>query len=121
MTDTKSRTIYLAKSVLISYLITLFLLLVTSFLMLQTGISGGVISIAIVIIYILSVFSGSFYMGKHVEQKRYLWGLFAALIYFIVYIIISLITKGDTPIDLFDYVKTLIIIICSGMLGGMLS
>lgn len=121
MTDTKSRTIYLAKSVLLSYLVTLFLLLITSFLMLQTGMSGSAVSIAVVVIYMISVFSGSFYMGKHVEQKRYLWGLITALIYFIVYIIISLITKGNTSIDLFDYVKTFIIIICSGMLGGMLS
>lgn len=89
--------------------------------MLQIGMSGGAVSIAIVVIYVISVFSGSYYMGKHVEQKRYLWGLIAALFYFIVYIIISLITKGDTPIVLFDYVKTLLIVVCSGMLGGMLS
>lgn len=121
MAETKSRAIYLTKSVLISYLVTLFLLLITSFLMLQVGMSSGAISIAIVVIYVLSVFLGSFYMGRHVEQKRYLWGLIAALFYFVVYIIISLITKGDTPIVLFDYVKTLLIVACSGMLGGMLS
>jgi putative membrane protein (TIGR04086 family) len=60
-------------------------------------------------------------MGKHVEQKRYLWGLIAALLYFMVYILISLMVKQDTPIHMMDYVKTLAIIAGSGMLGGMLS
>lgn len=121
MAGNKSRAIHLLKSVLISYLITLFLLLIISFLMLQTGMSQGAISITVVISYILAVFPGSYYMGKHVEQKRYLWGLIVALLYFIVYIVISLIVKGDSPISFLDYGKTLVIIACTGMLGGMLS
>lgn len=121
MTESRSRAIYLSKSVLLSYLITLFLLLVISLLLLQTGLSGSIMSIAVVVVYVISAFSGSFYMGKHVEQKRYLWGLVTALLYFLVYIMISLIVKGDDPIRLTDYVKTLAILACSGMLGGMLS
>lgn len=121
MTDAKSRAVYLSKSVLISYLVTFFLLLLISFLLLQTGMSSSVIGIAVVVTYVISVFSGGFYMGKHVEQKRYLWGLIAALLYFLVYILISLMVKGDSPIQFIDYVKTFVIVACAGMLGGMLS
>ncbi len=121
MVDTKSRAIYLSKSVLLSYVVTLFMLLLISFLLLQTGMSKGVISFAVIATYVISGFIGSFYMGKHVEQKRYLWGLITALLYFLVYILISLIVKGDSPIHMVDYVKTLVIVACSGMLGGMLS
>lgn len=121
MTETKSRAIHLSKSVLISYLVTLFLLLLISFIMLQTGMSTGTASIAVILTYVISAFSGGLYMGKHVEQKRYLWGLIAALIYFMVYILISLIINQNAPIQFFDYVKTFLIIACSGMLGGMLS
>ena len=121
MTETKSRAIHLSKSVLISYLSTLFLLLLISFIMLQTGMSTGAASIAVIITYVVSVFAGGFYMGKHVEQKRYLWGLIAALLYFIIYILISLMINQDTPIQFFEYVKTFLIIAFSGMLGGMLS
>lgn len=121
MVDTKSRAIYLSKSVLLSYLVTLFMLLLISFLLLQTGMSQGVTSFAVIATYVMSGFIGSFYMGKHVEQKRYLWGLIAALLYFMVYILISLVVKGDSPIHMVDYVKTLVIVACSGMLGGMLS
>lgn len=122
MNATKSRAVNLCKSVVISYLVTLFLLLLVSFIMLQTGMSGTMVSAAIIVTYVVSAFAGSFFMGRHVEQKRYLWGLFTALLYFIVYIVISLIIKGDHgEINLLDYVKTLIILACSGMIGGMLS
>lgn len=121
MTETKSRAIYLSKSVLLSYLVTLFLLLLISLLLLQTGMSGRIMSIAVILVYVISVFTGGFYMGKHVEQRRYLWGLAASILYFLVYIMISLIIKGDDPIYLAEYVKTLAIVACSGMLGGMLS
>ena len=121
MTGTKSRATYLLKSVLISYLSTLFLLLFISFIMLLTGMSTGATSIAVIITYVVSAFSGSFYMGKHVEQKRYIWGLIVALIYFMIYILISLMTNQDTSIQFFEYVQTFFIVVCSGMLGGMLS
>lgn len=121
MPNTKSRAINLSKSVLISYLLTLFLLLMISFLMLQTGMSSSIVSIAVVITYIISAFVGGWFMGKHVEQKRYLWGLIVAMTYFIVYILISLLVKGDAPIRIGDYVKSFLIIAFSGLLGGMLS
>ena len=121
MSATKSRAIYMLKALVISYVITLFLLLIVSFLMHQTGMGGTAVSIAVIVITVISVFIGSFYLGKHVEQKRFIWGLIAAMVYFIVYILISLLVKGDTPVDFLEYGKKLLMIAASGMLGGMLS
>ncbi len=121
MSATKSRAVYLFKALVTSYVITLFLLLVVSFLMHLTGMGGTAVSVSVIVITVLSVFIGSFYLGKHVEQKRFLWGLLAAMVYFIVYILISLVVKGDNPIDFLEYGKKLIMIAASGMLGGMLS
>ena len=121
MSATKSHAVYLFKALVTSYVITLFLLLVVSFLMHLTGMGGTAVSVSVIVITVLSVFIGSFYLGKHVEQKRFLWGLLAAMVYFIVYILISLVVKGDNPIDFLEYGKKLIMIAASGMLGGMLS
>lgn len=121
MSVTKSRAVYLLKSLVTSYVITLFLLLIVSFMMHLTGMGGTAVSVAVIAITVLSVFIGSFYLGKHVEQKRFLWGLIAAMVYFIVYILISLLVKGDNPVDFLEYGKKLLMIAASGMLGGMLS
>lgn len=121
MSATKSRAVYLLKSLVTSYVITLFLLLIVSFMMHLTGMGGTAVSVAVIVITVLSVFIGSFYLGKHVEQKRFLWGLIAAMVYFIVYILISLLVKGDNPVDFLEYGKKLLMIAASGMLGGMLS
>lgn len=121
MSATKSRAVYVLKALVISYVITLFLLLIVSFAMHQTGMGGTAVSVAVVAITVFSVFIGSFYLGKHVEQKRFIWGLTAAMVYFIVYILISLIVKGDSPVDFLEYGKKLLVIAASGMLGGMLS
>ena len=121
MSQTKLRALCLIKSVLLSLLVTLFLLLVIAFIMLQTGMSSGVVTFAVIATYVIGTFCGSFYIGKHVEQKRYLWGLLSAVLFFVVYMIISLFVKGDSPFHLMNYIKSFIIIACSGILGGMLS
>ena len=116
-----TRMICMFKAVAFSYLVTLFFLLVIAFLMLQTGMSGGVVTGAVVATYIISVFLGSFYLGKHVDEKRFLWGLLAAIIYFSIYVIISLMINSNEAVRIGDYIKTLLLIAFSGMLGGMLS
>lgn len=117
----RSRAVYVLKAVLLSYVVTLFLLLTISFLMLKTGMSAGGASIAIIAVYVIASFVGGYYLGKHVEEKRYVWGLVVALVYFMFYILISLLVKGDTPTVFMDYINTLLIISLGGMLGGMLS
>lgn len=116
-----TKMIQVMKAVFFSYMITIVLLLLTAFLMLQFGLPGAGVSAAIIITYILSSFMGSFYLGKHVEEKRFLWGLIAAIIYYCIYIIISLIIGSDEALRAGDFVKSFLIIAFSGMLGGMLS
>lgn len=116
-----AKMIHVMKAVAFSYLVTIFLLLIIAFMMLQIGMSGGAVTAAVIITYILSVFLGSFYLGKHVDEKRFIWGLVAAIVYFSIYVIISLVVSNNEAIQFGDYVKTFLIIAFSGMLGGMLS
>lgn len=76
---------------------------------------------AIIGIYIVATFFGGFMAGKHIENRKFLWGLLEGLLYFAILLIVSLIanhTLKDVTTNL-----TTAFLICggSGMLGGMLS
>lgn len=116
-----TKMIHVLKAVALSYLVTMFLLLIIAFLMLQIDLPGGGVTAAVVITYVLSAFIGSFYVGKRVEEKRFVWGLITAIVYFSIYVIISLIVGGNDSVHIGNYVKNFLIIVFSGMLGGMLS
>lgn len=116
-----TKIIYLLEGLLFSYLITAFVLLILSFLMLKMDLSGAVISGGINFVYILSGLAGGFYIGKRTEEKRFVWGLAMGVLYFIVLMLISLGLNGDNALPLGNYLTVLIISGLSGMLGGMIS
>lgn len=116
-----TKMLQVLKAVVFSYLITIFLLLIIALLMLQAGLAGSAVAAAVIITYILSVFVGSFYLGKHVDEKRFIWGLIAAVVYFCIYVIISLVISDNEAIQIGDYIKAFLVMAFSGMLGGMLS
>ena len=84
------KIIILLKGALFSYIITAFILLLLSFLMLKLDLSGTVIGIGINMAYILSSFVGGFFVGKKVEQQKFLWGLLMGVFYFVIFLLISL-------------------------------
>lgn len=118
--DGKNSIFVLLLAVLASYLLTIILLVVLSLLMLKFNMSGRVVSIYITAVYLIAPFTGALLLGKVMQQKRFLWGLLLALIYFFVYLGISLVF-GDGDKDIGAYIKVAAVIIPGGMLGGMLS
>jgi len=109
------------KGLLFSYIITAFILLILSFLMLKLDLSGAVISGGINFAYILSAFVGGFFVGKKIEQRKFLWGLAMGIFYFIILMIISLLMNRVSPLPIGSLLTVLIICGLSGMLGGMIS
>ena len=75
---------YLLQGVLFSYIVTAFILLLLSFLMLKFDVSGMVISGGIHLAYILSTFIGGFSWVK-AEQRKFLWGLLMGMFYFVIF------------------------------------
>jgi len=116
-----TRMLSLLKGLLLSYIITAFILLILSFLMLKLDLSSMVISGGINFVYIISAFSGGFFVGKKVEQRKFLWGLVMGVFYFIVVMLISLLMNRVTPISFGSLFTVFIISSLSGMLGGMIS
>ncbi|NLJ89824.1 MAG: TIGR04086 family membrane protein [Clostridiales bacterium] len=116
-----SKGINFLKSLLISYIISGLLLFLLAFLMLKLSLSGSVVNIGIVVVYILSALVGGFVMGKNSEKRRFIWGLITGVLYFLVLVIISTIMNTFTGLDTSRLLSAFIICAFSGMLGGMLS
>jgi putative membrane protein (TIGR04086 family) len=116
-----SKVVVILKDLLAAYIITGLLLLLLAFLMLKTDVSGTILNGGIIVIYILSSFTGGFLLGKSSGQKRFLWGLTMGGIYFIVLILISILTNSVMGMDPGRVLTVMIICLFSGMLGGMVS
>lgn len=111
----------LLKGLLFSYIITAFMLLLLSFLMLKLDLPSMIISGGINFAYIISAFIGGFFVGKKAEQKRFIWGLVLGVFYFVILLLISLMMNRVSPIPLGSLFTVFIICGLSGMLGGMIS
>lgn len=116
-----TKVLYMLEGLLFSYIVTAFVLLILSFLMLKLDLSGAVISGGINFVYIISAFTGGFFMGKKTEQKKFFWGLLIGIAYFIILLLVSLMMNRVSPLPLGNLFTVFIISSLSGMLGGMVS
>jgi putative membrane protein (TIGR04086 family) len=89
--------------------------------MLKLDLTSAIISGGVIFAYIVSSFIGGFFVGKKVEQKKFLWGLMMGVIYFVVLMLISLLMNRTTPLQLGNLLTVFIISSLGGMLGGMIS
>lgn len=80
--------------------------------------SNGLVSTFKIIIPIISLFAGGFFIGKKSSKKGWLEGLKLSLIFTIILILFNLLGLGN-KLDLKNILYYLIIII-SCMFGGML-
>ena len=116
-----TRVIYILEALVFSYIITGLLLLLILFLMLKLDLSSAVISGGINFAYILSAFTGGFFIGKKTEQKKFIWGLVVGILYFVILMLVSLMMNRVSPLPMGSLFTVFIITGLSGMLGGMIS
>ena len=116
-----TKILFLLKGLLFSYIITAFILLLLSFLMLKFDLPSLVISGGINLAYIMSNFLAGFYVGKKAELRKFVWGIVMGVMYFVILMLISLIMNRVSPIPLGGLLTVLIMCGLSGMLGGMIS
>ena len=115
----------LTLTVLFMYAVSAVLLFLLAFLLYQMELTKEVVKIGIIVIYIISGFAGGFFAGRQMKDKKYIWGLLAGGIYYIILILFSLLIKqgmGETvAVEPIRMVTTLMLCTVSGMAGGMLS
>ena len=113
--------VILGKCLLAAYLLTGGALLLLALLLYRFQLSGQAVNIGIVVIYTAAAFLAGFFAGKGTGERRFLWGLLAGTIYFVLLALLTLLVNHGFK-DLGNhFFTTLMICAGSGMLGGMLS
>ena len=103
------------------YGITAVLLFLLAFLVQQFDFKSGAISVGICIVYVISTFMGGFLAGKVQRTKKFIWGILMGLMYVIILLVITMITKHGFTAAMSDFVVNLLLCVGSGMIGGMIS
>ena len=116
-----TKILSILKGLLFSYIITAFILLILSLLMLKLDLSSAVFSVGINFAYIVSTFVGGFFIGKKIEQRKFLWGLAMGVAYFIILMLVALMMNRVSPLPFGSLLTVFIMCSLSGMLGGMIS
>lgn len=115
----------IGKTLFLMYFISGILLVILALFLYKFDLSEAVIKIGTIAVYIVSGFIGGYFIGKQMQEKKYLWGLVAGSAYFLLLLLLSLVAKQGMGMELFaDPVKilaTLMLCAVSGMAGGMFS
>ncbi len=115
----KEKIIYLLKSLLIAYIITVVLILVFSLLLTYSSLQESKISLLNTIAMVVSIGSASIYASIKVKEKGWLIGGIVGLSYYIVLIIFNLIFLKTISLDILSISK-LILAFITGTIGGMI-
>lgn len=78
---------------------------------------GNVLKITELLIPIISIFIGSYILGKNSNNKGYIEGLKYGIAWIILFLIINLISKNFTYLSLIYYLILIIIAIVSSIIG----
>lgn len=109
------------KALLCAYVVTGILLLVLTLLLYKAGLSEENVNAGIILIYVISTFSGGFVIGKLTGTRKFLWGLLLGVIYFVLLLLISFGIYHSFQADLMNLATTFLLCAGGGMLGGMIS
>ena len=113
--------ITLSLFLLLSYLITIGGLLLLALLLYKIPLSESAVNIGIIVIYILSTFLTAFFCGRKMQKRKFLWGFILGSAYFLVLLIISMLTNQSNVILGTNVLTSFMICAGAGTLGGMLA
>lgn len=104
-----------------AYILTAIILVVLAFLLFKFQLSQNVVGTGIIFTYMISCFLAGHLAGKHVKQKRYIWGLLMGVAYYLVLLVISVMVNQSFTTVTDSLFITIFLCAGGGMLGGMLS
>ena len=115
------KAIWFVKSLLCGYIVTGFLLLILALMLYKLGLSEQNVNAGIVLIYVISTFSAGFVLGKLAGKRKFLWGLFAGITYFVLLMLITLGVYHAFQGNVTNIAVTFLLCAGGGMLGGMIA
>lgn len=114
------RLFALMKCLFAAYAVTGALLMLLAGLLYKFSLSEQIVEIGIIVIYcVASLLSGIFF-SKGSNSRRFVWGMLAGILYFVVICIISVVAEPGFKFLSNSCITTFFICAGSGMLGGML-
>ena len=108
-------------SLLGGYVITFLGIVMIAMSLLFFQISENMVDIGIIAIYVLACLAAGFIIGKRTKNRKFLWGMLSGGIYFVLFLVISLLTQSSGEHIGNELVTVLLMCIGSGTLGGMIS
>ena len=115
------KILWMVKALLCAYVVTGIMLLILTVLLYKLGLSEENVNAGIILIYVISTFSGGFVIGKFAKVRKFLWGLLAGVLYFILLLLISLGIYHSLQGEAAHLVTTFLLCAGGGMLGRMVS
>lgn len=116
-----SKVLWVLKSLLASYIVTVVLLLILTVFLYKLDLSEKAVSAAIVGIYIMSTIIGGLIIGKLAKVRRFVWGLGIGIGYFALLLLITLGVYHTLSGNGVGLVSTFLLCAGGGMIGGMVS
>ena len=110
----------LVKALMLSYFLTMLMLLGLSFGLYKFDLSEKTVRIGILAVYIISTFAGGFAMGKMGKTRKFLRGFMLGMLYFLLLLAISAGIYRSVQGGM-QMMSAWILCGAGGMLGGMVS
>lgn len=117
----KKTAFCMGKAVVAAYVVTGLLLLLLAFALYKLGLEERVVELGVIFIYLLSCAIGGFFIGKCMETKRLLWGIFVGLCYAGILIFVSLLVRGNAQLVMENGVRNTLLCLAGGAIGAFLS
>lgn len=113
--------LYLVQSLIVSYIVTGILLCILALIMYQSGAGEKIANLGITLTYILASILAGMMIGKKIKKRRFMWGLFVGMLYFLILTSISLIFQENIILFSAERITAFFLCIAGGTLGGMLA
>lgn len=102
-------------------LVTVLLLLILAFLLLQLQWDVQKTELAILAVYLFSTVAGGWFTGRGVQKKKFLFGALTGGIYFLLLLALSAMSEPGMHASVSAGTRTCFLCLAGGMFGGMLS
>lgn len=114
------RIIALLKCLLAAYVATGLMLAFLAVLLYKLQLGENIIEIGIIVVYVISSVLAGLFFSKGARSRRFLWGMLAGAVYFLIICVISMVMDPEFMFLSNSCLTTMAICVGSGMLGGML-
>ncbi|NLK44883.1 MAG: TIGR04086 family membrane protein [Tissierellia bacterium] len=118
-TKSLGKGIYLLKGLVLAFLITAILILISSIILTFTSLSESKMNLLNTIVMIISITTGSVYVAAMVKEKGWLNGGLLGFCYFLILFLINILFLKPLIVDVFLFSRLLISIVM-GIIGGII-